>query len=51
MVVKSWLIGEDPDAGKDWEQEEKGVTEDEMVVWHHWLTGHEFEQTPGVDDR
>ena len=50
MVVKSWFIGEDPDAGKDWEQEEKGVTEDEMVGWHHWLNGHEFEQTPGVGD-
>ena len=41
--VKSWLTGKDPDAGKDWGQEEKGVTEDEMVVWHHWLNGHEFE--------
>ena len=45
--VKCWLIGKDPDAGKDWRQEEKGVTEDEMVGWHHWLNGHEFEQTPG----
>ena len=45
--VKSWLIGRDPDAGKDWGQEEKGTTEDEMVGWHHWLNGHEFEQTPG----
>ena len=36
-----------PDAGKDWRQEEKGMTEDEMVGWHHWLNGHEFEQTPG----
>ena len=42
-----WLIGKDPDAGKDWGQEEKEVTEDEMVGWHHWLNGHEFEQTPG----
>ena len=42
---ESWLIGENPDAGKDWGQEEKGVTEDEMVGWHHWLKGHEFEQT------
>ena len=42
-----WLIGKDPDAGKDWGQEEKGVTEDEMVGWPHWLNGHEFEQTPG----
>ena len=41
--VKSWLIGKDPDAGKDWGQEEKGTTEDEMVEWHHWLNGHEFE--------
>ena len=41
--VKSWLTGKDPDAGKDWGQEEKGTTEDEMVRWHHWLDGHEFE--------
>ena len=41
--VKSQLIGKDLDAGKDWGQEEKGVTEDEMVGWHHWLSGHEFE--------
>ena len=47
LDVKSCLIGKDPDAGKDWRQEEKGVTEDEMVRWHHWLNGHEFEQTPG----
>ena len=40
--VKNWLIGKDPDAGKDWRQEEKGMTEDEMVGWHHWLNGHEF---------
>ena len=40
---KSWLIGKDPDAGKDWRQEEKGTTEAEMVGWHHWLNGHEFE--------
>ena len=45
--MKSWLIGKDPDAGKDWGQEEKRVTEGEMVGWHHWLNGHEFEQTPG----
>ena len=45
--AKSWLIGKDPDAGKDWRQEEKGVTEDEMVGWHQWLTGHEIEQSPG----
>ena len=45
--VKSPLIGQDPDAGKNWEQEEKGATEDEMVGWHHWLSGLEFEQTLG----
>ena len=45
--VKSRVTGKDPDAGKDWRQEEKGVTEDEMVGWHHWLSGHEFKQTPG----
>ena len=41
--VKSWLIGEDPDAGKDWGREEKGMTEGETVAWHHQLDGHEFE--------
>ena len=46
---KSWLIGKDSDAGKDWEQEEKGTTEDEMAGWHHSLDGREFEWTPGVD--
>ena len=46
--VKNWLIWKDPDAGKDWRQEEKGLTEDEMVRWHHQLNGQEFEQTPGV---
>ena len=45
--VKCWLTGKDPDAGKDWGQEEKGATEDEMVGWHHQLNGHEFEQTLG----
>ena len=45
--VKSWLTGKDPDAGKDWGQKEKRATEDEMVGWHHWLQGHEFEQTQG----
>ena len=45
--AKKQLIGKDPDAGKDWEQEEKGTTEDEMLRWHHWLNGHESEQTPG----
>ena len=47
--VKNWLTGKDPDAGKDWRWE-KGMTEDEMVGWHHWLDGHEFEWTPGVGD-
>ena len=47
---KNWLTGKDPDAGKDWRQEEKGTAEDEMVGWHHWLYGHEFEQAPGVGD-
>ena len=46
--MKNWLIGKDPDAEKDWRQEEKGSTEDEMVGWHHWLNGHEFGWTPGV---
>ena len=41
--VNNWLIGKDPDAGKDWRQELKGMTEDEMVGWHHWLNGHQFE--------
>ena len=45
--AKSWLIGKDPDAGKDWGQVEKGMTEDEMIGWHHRLNRHEFEQTPG----
>ena len=48
--AKNWLIGKDPDAGKDQRQEEKGMTEDEMVGEHHWLNGHEFEQAPGVGD-
>ena len=48
--VKNWLIGKDPDAGKDWRQEKKGLTEDEMVGWHYWLDGHGFEQTPSVGD-
>ena len=48
--VKSWLIWKDPDAGKDWGQEEKGTTEDEMVGWHHQLNGHGFGWTPGVGD-
>ena len=48
--VKSWLIWKDPDAGKDWRQEKKGTTEDEMVRWHHRLDGHGFGWTPGVGD-
>ena len=48
--AKSWLIGKDSDAGRDWGQEEKGTTEDEMAGWHHWLDGHESEWTLGVGD-
>ena len=48
--VKSWLIGKDSDAGRDWRQEEKGTTEDEMAGWHHRLDGCESEWTPGVGD-
>ena len=48
--AKNWLTGKDPDAGKDWGQEEKGTIEDEMVGWHHWLDGHEFEQALGIGD-
>ena len=48
--AKSWLIGKDPDAGKDWGQE-KGTTEDELVRQHHQLNGHEFEQTPGDSEK
>ena len=48
--AKSWLIGKDSDAGRDWGQEEKGTTEDEMAGWYHWLNGREFEWTPGVGD-
>ena len=48
--AKNWLIGKDPDAGKDWRQEENGTTEDEMVGWHHWLYGYEFEKAPGVGE-
>ena len=47
---KSWLIGKDSDAGRDWGQEEKGMTEDEMAGWHHGLDGRESEWTPGVGD-
>ena len=50
LDAKSWLIGKDYDAGKDWGQEEKGMTEDEMVGWHHQLDGHGFGWTPGVGD-
>ena len=45
---KNWLIGKDPEAGKDWKQEEKGMIEDDVAGWHHWLHGHEFEQALGV---
>ena len=48
--VKSWLTGKDPDAMRDWGQEEKGTTEDEMTGWHHRLDGHKFESTPGGGD-
>ena len=48
--VKNWLIGKDPNAGRDWGQEEKGTTQDEMAGWHYWLDGHEFEWTLGADD-
>ena len=48
--AKDWLIGKEPDAGKDWRQEKKGMTQDEMVGWRHWLDGHEFEQAPGIGD-
>ena len=46
----NWLIWKDPDAGKDWRQEEKGTTDNEIVEWHHWLDGHEFEQAPGAGE-
>ena len=48
--TKNWHILKDPDVGKDWQQEEKGMTEDEMVGWHHQLNGHGFEYAPGVGD-
>ena len=48
--AESWLIWKDPDAGKDWRQEEKGTKENEMVGWRHWLNGHELEQAPGVGE-
>ena len=49
--AKNWLTGKDPDAGKDWRQEEKWTTENETVGWHHWLYGHKFEQALEVGDR
>ena len=49
-TLATWLIGKDPDAGKIWGQEEKGMTQDEMVGWHHWLDGHGFGWTLGVGD-
>ena len=49
--AKNWLIWRDPNVGKDWRQEEKGMTENEMFGWHHWLNGHESEETPGGSDR
>ena len=48
--AKSWLIEKDPDAGRDWGQEEKGTTEDVMAGWHNWLDGHVFGWTPGIGD-
>ena len=48
--VKNWLIGKDPNVGKDWRQEERGMTKEEMVGWHHWLYAHAFEQAPVVGD-
>ena len=48
--AKNWLNGKDLESGKDWRQEEKGTTKDEMVGWHHWLDGHEFEQAPSIGD-
>ena len=50
LMQKNWLIKKVPDAEKDWRQEEKGMTENEMVGWHHQLDGHEFEQALGVGD-
>ena len=50
LHAKSWLIGKDSDAGRDWGQEEKRTTEDEVAGWHHWLNGRESEWTPGIGD-
>ena len=51
LDVNSWFIWKDPVAGKNWEPEEKGLTEDAMVGWHHWLNGHGFRWTPGVGEK
>ena len=48
--VKNWLIGKDPNVGKDWRQEENGKPKDKMIGWHHWLSGHELEQAPRVSE-
>ena len=50
LMATNWLIGKDPDDGKDWRQEKEGTTEDEIVGWHHQLDGHDFEQAPRVGD-
>ena len=50
LDVKNWLIWKDPDAVKDWRWEKEEMTEDEIVAWHHWFNGHEFDKTPGVGD-
>ena len=50
LDMKNRLIGKDPDSGKDWRQEEKGMAVDEMIRWHHWLDGHDSQWTPGVGD-
>ena len=48
--AKNWLIGKDPDSGKDWREEEKGIAEYQIVGWHHWLNGHKSEKAPGVGE-
>ena len=50
LMQKAKLFGKNPDAGKDWREQEKGVTEDEKVGWHHWFNAHEFEQIPGYSE-
>ena len=50
QIANTWLIGKDPNVGRDWGQEEKGMTEGEMAGWHHWLNGHDFGWIPGVGD-